>query len=330
MTPDAPHHNFGFDLLRATEAAALTAGRWMGKGQAAEADRTITASMLTALNTLDMQGRIIVSEEGKGTSADPATPQTWMGQTIGTGNGPLVDVVFDAVDGRSLLARGASGVVSVVAAAPHNTLWSPAPARHMEKIVVDPEVAPALVPECMDAPAAWTLALVARVKRKKVSDLTVFVLDRPRHADLINEIRAAGARVMIRADGDIAGSLLACLSKRNVDLLMGVGGAVEGLISACAVRAVGGGMLGRLVPLNAEEKAVMEAAQLDRHRILTVNEMATHQNVFFVATGITEGPLLTGVQFDAGRVSTNSLILRGETQTHRRILTEHALGVGAG
>ncbi|MBL8058559.1 MAG: fructose-bisphosphatase class II, partial [Anaerolineales bacterium] len=191
--------NFGFELVRATEAAAVAAGRWMGMGEREAADRDAAAHMLATLAGLEMDGRVAFGDEGKlGAQAALVT-----GQRLGTGRGPAVDVLMDPVDGLDMLVHGYPGAVAAIAAAPQGSLWAPAPAVYMDKIVVGPEVAAALVPECLSAPAAWTLALVARVKGRPVRDLTVFVLDRPRHADLIREIRAAGARVMLRADGDI-------------------------------------------------------------------------------------------------------------------------------
>ncbi len=195
----------------------------------------------------------------------------------------------------------------------------------MNKLVVSREAAEALVPEVMDAPAAWTLALVARVKKKEVRDLVVFVLDRPRHRDLIAEIRMAGARVMLRSDGDIAGALMAASPNGRVDILMGIGGVPEGLIAACAVKALGGAMLGRLAPQQEKERVAVDAAGLDCKRIVTVNELVSADDIYFAATGITDGPLLQGVSYHGRQAETNSLILRGETHSRRFIQAEHVL-----
>jgi fructose-1,6-bisphosphatase II len=239
MNDERLNRNLGLDLVRATEAAALSAGRWMGKGQPNDADQAATAAMARELNTIDMEGTIVVGEE-RGAGDDSGLHS---GQRVGTGHGPQLDVVVDPIDGRRMLAQGRSGAVAVAAVAPRGTLWSPAPALYMEKLVVNRMAASALVPECLDAPAAWTLALVARAKQKQIRDLVVFVLDRPRHADLIADIRAAGARVMLRDDGDIAGAVLAASLHQSVDVLMGIGGAPEGVIAACAAKALGGAML---------------------------------------------------------------------------------------
>jgi fructose-1,6-bisphosphatase II len=195
----------------------------------------------------------------------------------------------------------------------------------MNKIVVNRVAAGSLVPEVMDAPAAWTLALVARVKKKEVRDLVVFVLDRPRHRDLIEEIRTAGARVMLRSDGDIAGAMMAASPDGRVDILMGVGGVPEGLIAACAVKALGGAMLGRLAPQNEEEREAVEAAGLDIRQIVSSDELVTTNEIYFAATGVTDGPLLEGVTYSGRHAETHSLILRGSTRSRRFIHTEHFL-----
>jgi fructose-1,6-bisphosphatase II len=195
----------------------------------------------------------------------------------------------------------------------------------MDKIVVDREVADALVPECLDAPAAWTLALVARAKGKPVRDLIVFVLSRPRHQDLIQEIRAAGARTMLRTDGEVVGALMAASPHGSVDVMMGIGGVPEGVLAACATGAMAGGMLGRLSPQSAEEQEVVQAAGLDTRQILTCSELISSNEIFFAATGITDGTLLSGVHYHGDEAETESLVLRGETGTRRFMRAEHRL-----
>jgi fructose-1,6-bisphosphatase II len=202
-------------------------------------------------------------------------------------------------------------------------MWAPAPAVYMDKIVVDRHVADALVPECLDAPAAWVLALVARAKGKDVRDLLVFVLSRRRHRALIREIRAAGARTMLRTDGDVVGALMAASTHSGVDVLMGIGGVPEGVLAACATRAMGGGMLGRLAPQTSEEEEAVRAAGLDAHQTLSCSQLVSSREVFFAATGITDGSLLTGVHYHGNVAETNSLIIRGETRTRRFIHSEH-------
>jgi fructose-1,6-bisphosphatase II len=316
-----PPRNLGLDLVRVTEAAALAAGRWMGSGEREKANQDADAAMCRALNTLGMNGTIVIGEEGRLGTHTPLDT----GQRVGTGDGPQMDVIVDPIDGRSLLVRGHPDVISVAAVAPRGSMWTPAPAVYMDKIIVDRQVAGALVPECLDAPAAWTLALVARAKGKPVRDLIVFVLDRPYHEDLIREIRTAGARTMLRSDGDIVGAVMAASPNGPVDIMMGIGGVPEGILAACAARAVGGGMLGRLSPQSADEQAAVEAAGLDTQRILSCDEMVSCNEVFFAATGITDGALLSGVHYHGGEAETESLVLRGETGTRRFIRAEHRL-----
>jgi fructose-1,6-bisphosphatase II len=316
---DRRSRNWGLDLVRATEAAARSAGRWMGLGGRDEADQAAIEAMYHELQSVDIDGHIVVGEESKRGIHSPLEG----GRQIGTGEGPAMDIVLDPIDGRNLLAQGRSGAISVVAAAPRGTMWSPVPALYMEKIVVNSEAAHSLVEECMDAPAAWTLASVARAKKKQVRDLVVFVLERQRHLDLIEELRVAGARVMLRGDGDVAGALMAASPDGRVDVLMGIGGVPEGVIAACAVKALGGAMLGRLAPQSEAERDAIAAAGLDTRRILTSDELIAGDQLFFSATGITDGPLLGGVRYHGDRAETQSLVLRCDTRTRRLIKTEH-------
>jgi fructose-1,6-bisphosphatase II len=321
VVKDHPPRNLGLDLVRATEAAALAAGRWTGLGSPLESDRDATESMHTTLNLVEMRGGIAIGEEARMTTSN----LLHTGQCVGTGSGPEMDIVVDPIDGRDLVAYGYPGAIAVIAVAPAGALWAPAPAAYMEKIVVDAEVADAIVPECLDAPAAWTLALVARAKSRAVGDLTVFVLDRPRHADLIAEVWEAGAHVLLRDEGDVTGALLAGQTGNGVDLLMGVGGVPEGLIAACALKATGGAMLGRLSPQSGAEQRGIEEAGLDTERILTIDELVCSDVTFLAATGITDGPLLSGVRFVGNRAESNSLVMRGQTRTRRVIFAEHLL-----
>lgn len=313
--------NLGLDLVRVTETTAVYAGRWMGLGNRIEADRVATQAMVRALNELEMDGYIVIGEESKSGLHSPLDS----GNRVGLGNGPQMDVVVDPIDGTKLLVQGRAGSLSVAGVGPRGAMWSCAPAAYMEKIVVDREVGKALVPECLEAPPAWTLALIARVKKKEVRDLVVFVLDRPRHAELIEEIRLAGARVALHSDGDIAGAILAAMPGKGVDALMGIGGVPEGVTAACAVRALGGAMLARLAPQSRAESEAVANAGLDTRTILTCEELVRTNEVFFVATGITGGPLLDGVHYQSGRAETHSLVLRGQTGTLRLIRTEHLL-----
>ncbi len=311
--------NIGLDLIRVTEATALAAGSWVGSGDFVKANRAASRAMADALNTLDMNGRIIIGEEARLGEDSPLCS----GQAVGTGNGPEVDVVVDPIDGTNLLIRGKPGAISVVGIAPRGTVWSPVPAMYMDKIVVDRKAAAALVPQCMDAPAAWTLALIARHKNKKVQDLSVVVLDRPRHEALINEIRESGARVMLRDEGDGEGALIATTADTNIDVLMGIGGVSQGVLAACAVRASGGAMLARLRPQNEAERENIRRAGLDERRILTCKELVASNQIFFAATGITNSSMLNAMRFFGKYASTHSLLIRSETGTRRFIYAEH-------
>ncbi len=260
--------NLGLDLVRVTEAAALAAGRWMGFGDPDGANNAAAEAMASSLRTLDIDGCIVIGEEFKVGDHYPLCT----GQKVGSGNGEPMDIVLDALEGARLLAKAHSDSISAIGVTPRGAMLSLYPAEYMEKIVVNREAADALVPECLDAPAAWTLALVARVKQKSVRDLVVFVLDRPRHQDLIQEIRSAGARVLLRSDGDVAGAI-ATATHGHADILMGAGGVPEGLIAACAVKALGGAMLTRLAPQSEQERLRVASAGLDTRKILTCDDL---------------------------------------------------------
>ncbi len=320
MIEERAPRNIGLDLVRVTETAALAAGRWIGSGDYAAAHRAATRAMRSALDTLDMDGRIIIGEENRLSEEDISLGY---GEPVGTGHGPEVDVIVDPIDGTKLLLHGQPGAISIVAVAPRDAIWACEPAIYMNKLVVDRKAAKALVPECLNAPAAWTLALVARVKHKAVHDLTVIILDRPRNQDLINEVRAAGARVMLRTEADAEGALLAATGNIGVDLLMGIGGAAQGVLAACAVRATGGAMLAQLTPQSeAERQAVLERG-LDISRILTCNDMIKSNRVFFAATAITNTRLLRAMHYHSNYATTHSLLIRAETGTRRFIRAEH-------
>jgi fructose-1,6-bisphosphatase II len=313
------HHNLGFDLVRVTEITALAAGRWIGSGDRKAVHRAATETMARALNEVNINGRVVIGEEGR--LGELKLLDT--GSKVGTGRGPKVDVALDPIDGTRSVARGRPGAISVASIAPRGSMWSPQPAVYMDKIVVDREVGSYLVPECMDAPVAWTLALVARAKDKEVRDLRVIVLDRPRHEALINDIRYAGAKVMLRPDGDTSGALIAAHPNTRADILMGIGGVPEGVTAACAVKALGGAMLGRIAPQSDEERKAVEDAGLDTQRILTDDELVSSRQIFFAATGITYGLLLDNVDYRGNQAQTHSMVVRGETGTLRNIRTEY-------
>lgn len=314
--------NLGLELVRATEAAALAAGGWIGLGSPLKADQAAAQAMAAVLDTIDIDGAIVLGEEDK-----PEHDLALKSQRhVGSGAGPAVDVVADPIDGRMQLAKGHPGAISVIAVAPRNSIWHPPHAVYMEKIIVNQEVAPYLVDDCLDAPAAWTLSLVARAKKMKVSNLTVFVLDRPRHSHLIAEIRAAGAHAILHQDGDMVGALMVCSPRSGVDLLMGTGGVPEGLLAACAIQAMGGTLIGRLNPQSEAEKMAIAAAGVDAGAVLHLHDLVQSDQVFFAATGITAGSLLKGVIYHGEKAETNSLILRSETRTRRLIFAEHLVG----
>ena len=318
---EVPSRNIGLVLIRVTESAAAAAGRWIGLGRIQEAHDAATKAMANALNEVNIDGHVVIGEEGRLGEHSPLDS----GEKVGNG-GPSVDVVVDPIDGTRLVVGGLPGAISLVGVSPEGTMWSPPPeAIYMDKIVVDREAAEALVPECLDAPAAWTLALVARVKKKAVRDLTVIVLNRPRHDDLIEEIRSAGARILLRPEGDAEGAVEAALTDTGADILMGTGGVSEGVIAACAVKALGGGMLGRLAPQSREERQAILDAGFDPKQVLTCKQLVRSDDIYFAATGITGGPVLRAIRYRGDYFETNSLLLRAATGTRRLIQAEHLI-----
>jgi len=314
-----PHPGLG--LVRATESAALAAARWLGKGDRNTADQAAQDAMAEALNLMPMQGRIISGEEMRLGGNSPLDSQA----KVGTGKGPELDVEVNAIDGASLVSAGQGGAISVAAFAPKGALWHAAPAIYMDKIVVDRTVAGDLGPEALDAPTAWVLGVVARTKGKDVGDLVVFILDRPRHHVLIEEVRHAGARVALRPAGDISAAVMAADPSCAIDIMIGKGGASEGLLSACAVKILGGAMLARLAPMSDTEREACEGAGHDMDQVLTCGDLVAGDDIFFTATGVTETPLLRGVRYHGDYVDTHTLVLRAETGTRRLISTEHRL-----
>jgi len=306
------------ELVRVTEAAALAAGRWMGRGQKDAGDAAAVHAMRAMLRTVDVNGVVVIGEGEK----DEA-PMLFNGEAVGTGQGPAVDVAVDPVEGTSLLAHGRPDSIAVIGVAPRGTMWSPGPGFYMNKLVVGREAREAIASVSFATPVADTLAAIAASKLKAVADLTVFVLDKPRHAELISVIRAAGARVLTRTDGDVAGALMAATPGSGVDILMGIGGTPEGVIAACAVRALGGAMLGQLAPQKPGEREALIEAGLDINRVLTERDLVSSDDVFFAATGITDGLLMQGVRYADSGSTTHSIVMRGKTRTRRMIQTEH-------
>lgn len=316
--PEPSGRTLALELVRVTEAAALAAGRWAGRGDKEAGDGAAVQAMRRMLATADFDGVVVIGEGAK----DQA-PMLFDGESVGSGRGRRVDVAVDPVEGTSLLARGASDAIAVLGVAPRGSMWSPGPAFYMDKIVVGPGARDALHPELMDGRVARVLDAVATALRKPIRDLTVFVLDKPRHEQRIASIRHAGARVMLRTDGDVAGALMAAREGSGVDLLMGIGGTPEGVIAACAVQALGGAMLGRLAPQKPEEEQAVRDAGIDIDRVLTADDLVASDDVFFAATGITDGVLLRGVRYTATGATTESLVIRGRSGTIRTVHAEH-------
>jgi fructose-1,6-bisphosphatase II len=317
---EPPHHP-GLGLVRVTESAALAASRWMGRGDRDAADQAAQDAMARSLNLLPMRGRIVSGEEGRLRATSPLDS----GMDVGTGEGPELDVEVNAIDGATLVAKGKPGALAAAALAPRGAMWRPGPAVYMYKLVVDRTVAGAIGPEALDAPIGWTLAAVARAKGKDIRDLAVFIVNRPRHDSLIVDVRKAGARVVLRGGGDVGGSLLAADARAGIDLMLGVGGAAEGLLAACAVKALGGAMLARVEPNDAAEKQACLDAGMDLARVLTTDDLIKGDEVFFSATGVTESAMLSGVRLFGDTAETQSLVLRYETGTRRFMATEHRL-----
>lgn len=314
---EAPQRNLAMDLVRVTEAAALASARWLGKGAKNEGDGAAVDAMRLSFNTLDIDGRIVIGEGEK----DEA-PMLFNGERIGTGCGAAVDVAVDPVEGTNLLAYGRPNAISVVGLAPAGTMFNPGPSYYMKKLVV-PMAAKGVVD--LNAPVARNLAVTAQALGKKVEDLVIFVLDKPRHLDLIAQIRAAGARIQLHTDGDVAGALMAVNPTSNVDMMMGTGGTPEGVLAACAIKALGGEILAQLDPQSEKERDNIIQFGLNLKDVLHTDTLIRDDNVFFAATGISGGTFLGGVQYTSTGAITHSMVVRGKTGTFRRIISTHQL-----
>ncbi|MDY0275771.1 MAG: class II fructose-bisphosphatase [Desulfomicrobium sp.] len=314
---EAPQRNLAMDLVRVTEAAALASARWLGKGAKNEGDGAAVDAMRLSFNSLDIDGRIVIGEGEK----DEA-PMLFNGEHVGTGRGAAVDVAVDPVEGTNLLAYGRPNAISVVGLAPAGAMFDPGPSYYMKKLVV-PMAAKDVVD--INAPVADNLLATARALGKKVEDLVIFVLDKPRHKDLIAQIRTAGARIQLHTDGDVAGALMAVDPASNVDMMMGTGGTPEGVLAACAIKALGGQILAQLDPQSPEERDSVVHYGLNLEDILTTDTLIRDDNVFFAATGISGGTFLGGVQYTSTGAITHSMVVRGKTGTFRRIISTHQL-----
>lgn len=320
MFPDhkaAPTRNLAMELVRVTEAAALAAGRLMGRGDKPAADKAAVDAMRMVLNTIEMDGVVVIGEGEK----DEA-PMLFNGECVGTGGHPMVDIAVDPVDGTRPLADGLPNAIATVAIAPRGTMFNPGPFVYMNKIAVGPEARNCID---IDAPVAENLRRVAKAKGADVEDLTVVILDRPRHVELIKEVRKTGARISLIHDGDVSGALMTAWPGSGIDVLMGIGGTPEGVLAACAIRAMGGNIQGKLYARNEEELRRGREAGYDFNKVLTMDDLVSSEDVFFAATGITHGDLLHGVEYFGNGARTDSIVVRGLTGTVRQIIATHRL-----
>jgi fructose-1,6-bisphosphatase II len=317
---EKPDRNLAMNLVRVTEAAALSASHYMGLGNKEAGDQAAVDAMRSVLETVEMDGVVVIGEGEK----DEA-PMLYNGEKVGSGHPPLVDVAVDPVEGTRLLALGRPNSIAVIAVTERDGMWKPGPSLYMEKIVVNKAARQAIN---LRLSPSENLHRIAGALGRYVHELTVFVLDKPRHAKLIEEIRSTGARISLHTDGDVSGAIMAAISGTGVDVLMGIGGTPEGVISAAAVKALGGGMQSRCAPQSDEERKNIEAwlGKEDAYKVLTVDDMIKSNDAFFAATGITDGPLLEGVHYDRqGGVTSHSIVIRALSGSMRYIKGIHQL-----
>ncbi len=317
MAPARPDRNLALELVRVTEAAAMGAGRWVGRGDKIAADQAAVDAMRAMLDTVVMQGVVVIGEGEK----DEA-PMLFNGEEVGQGGGPAVDVAVDPLEGTRLTALGQPNAIAVIAAADRGSMFFPGAAVYMEKIAVGADAI-----EAVDITATPTenVQAVAKAKGRRVTDIRVVVLERDRHDELIGELRQAGARVNLIRDGDVAPAIAAARPETGVDILYGVGGTPEGVISAAALKCVGGGIQGRLWPRDDEERQKLRDAGLDPERVLSTDDLVRSDNVFVAATGVTTGALLRGVRYVRDGAVTDSIVMRSRSGTVRRIEARHQL-----
>ena len=312
-----PSRNLALELVRVTETAAIAASRWVGRGAKNDADQVAVDGMRKMINTVSMNGVIVIGEGEK----DQA-PMLFNGEEVGDGNGPSVDVAVDPIDGTTLTAKGMNNAISVIALAERGTMFDPTTVFYMKKLVVGPEAADVVD---ITAPVKENLRRIAKAKRRDVESLTVVLLDRPRHDQLVKEIREAGARIKFIIDGDVAGAVEAARDETGIDALMGIGGTPEGIIAACAMKCLGGVIQAILHPRDEAEREKALANGMDLDKVLTTNDLVSGENVFFAATGITDGELLKGIRFTDRYIQSNSLVMRSRSKTIRFISSEHPL-----
>lgn len=307
--------NLGMDLVRSTEMAALRAGRMMGRGDKIAADQLAVDAMRYALANMQIDGTVVIGEGEK----DDA-PMLYTGEKIGTGEGPAVDIAVDPVEGTTLLAEGMPGAIAVVAIADRGSLHGWSGLAYMDKLAVG-EAAKGAVD--IDAPVAENIRNVARVLNKGIDDVTVVVLDRPRHKELIRQIRETGARIKLILHGDVGAAIMTAIDDPPADMLMGIGGAPEAVITACALKCLGGEIQCRVWPRNDEERALAEATSIDLAKIYRIDDLASGENIFVAATGITDGEFLHGVRYFSGGATTHSVVLRSASGTTRYVESRH-------
>ena len=316
----SPDRNLAMELVRVTEAAALAAGRWSGRGDKNGADGVAVNAMRTMISTVGMQGVVVIGEGEK----DEA-PMLFNGEEVGDGTGPECDVAVDPIDGTTLAAKGMNNAVAVLAVSPRGSMYDPSAVFYMEKLVAGPEAAAHVD---IRKPVAANVEAVAKAMSKRVQDVSVVMLDRPRHEQLATEVRDAGARIKFISDGDVAGAIMAAREGTGVDLLLGIGGTPEGIITACAMKCMGGVIQGRLWPKDDEERqrALDAGHNLDPDHVLSTDDLVAGDDCFFVATGITDGELMEGVRYYGAGASTHSLVMRSRSGTIRSIHSQHQVG----
>ena len=310
-----PSRNLALELVRVTETAAIAASRWIGRGEKNLADQAAVDAMRRMIGTVAMSGLVVIGEGEKDNA-----PMLYNCEKVGDGSGPACDVALDPIDGTTLTAKGMNNAISVIAVSERGSMFDPSAVFYMEKLVAGPESADVVD---ITAPAKVNLKAVAKAKHMSVSELTVVVLDRPRHDELVRDIREAGARIKFITDGDVAGAVMTARAGTGIDLLMGIGGTPEGIIAACAMKCLGGVIQGRLKPRSEEERERAQAANLDLDQVLTTNDLVSGNDVFFAATGITDGELLQGVRLAPNGITSNSIVMRYSSQTIRLIESEH-------
>jgi fructose-1,6-bisphosphatase II len=319
ITPGTTDRNLAMELVRVTEAAAMAAGRWVGRGDKNGADGVAVNAMRIMISTIAMNGTVVIGEGEK----DHA-PMLYNGEQVGDGTGPECDVAVDPIDGTTLTAKGMSNAISVLAVAPRGAMYDPSAVFYMRKLATGPEAA-----DVVDIryPVAENIHQVAKAKGSKPADVTVVLLDRPRHQALAEEIRETGARIKFITDGDVAGAIMAARADTGIDLLLGIGGTPEGIIAACAMKCLGGVIQGQLWPQDDDERqrALDAGHNLDDDFVLSTDDLVSGEDAFFAASGITDGELMKGVRYRAGGCTTHSLVMRARSGTIRSITSEHRL-----